>query len=87
MLPEILRVKILPHQCLWWAVISGAMEMLFYFSSPGARDENGALLKYGGMRISFEPDIFKDAEFEQKLKLSMVQFILSLIQEEPVSLE
>lgn len=45
-------------------------ELLFYFSSPGARDENGALLKYGRMRISFEPDIFKDAEFEQKLKLS-----------------
>lgn len=45
-------------------------ELLFYFSSPGAREENGALMKFGRMRIAFEPNIFEDAEFEQKLKLS-----------------
>jgi hypothetical protein len=45
-------------------------ELLFYFSSPGAREENGALMKFGRIRIAFEPNIFKDSEFEQKLKLS-----------------
>lgn len=45
-------------------------ELFFYFSSPGAREENGALMKFGRIRMDFEPNIFKDAEFEQKLKLS-----------------
>ena len=45
-------------------------ELLFYFASPGAREENGALMKFGRMRISFSPDIFKNAKFEQKLKLT-----------------
>ena len=45
-------------------------EILFYFSSPGARDENGSLMKFGRMRIRFEPDIFNQAEFKQVLKLS-----------------
>jgi len=45
-------------------------EILFYFSSPGARDENGSLMKFGRMRIRFEPDIFDQAEFRQVLKLS-----------------
>lgn len=44
-------------------------ELLFYFASPGCRDENGALLKYGRVRIRTEPNIFKDAEFEQQLFL------------------
>ena len=45
-------------------------ELVFYFSSPGARDENGSLLKFGRMRIAFEPNIFENARFEQKLKLN-----------------
>ncbi|MDR8393802.1 DUF5703 domain-containing protein [Aliifodinibius sp. S!AR15-10] len=45
-------------------------ELLFYFSSPGAREENGALMKFGRMRISFEPNIFDDATFKQELRLS-----------------
>jgi len=45
-------------------------ELLFYFSSPGAREENGSLMKFGRMRINFEPNIFENAEFEQKLKLN-----------------
>lgn len=44
-------------------------DLLFYFSSPGARDENGALLKFGRVRINFTPDIFQNAQFEQKLNL------------------
>jgi len=44
-------------------------ELMYYFSSPGNRDENGSLMKFGRIRISFEPDIFEDAEFEQLLNL------------------
>ncbi|MGD9328952.1 MAG: DUF5703 domain-containing protein [Cyclobacteriaceae bacterium] len=44
-------------------------ELLFYFSSPGAREENGALMKFGRVRVSFEPDIFENSSFEQTLKL------------------
>lgn len=44
-------------------------ELLLYFASPGCRDENGAPLKFGRVRITTEPNIFKDADFEQRLRL------------------
>jgi len=44
-------------------------DLLFYFSSPGARGENGALLKFGRIRVNFEPDIFQNSRFLQKLNL------------------
>ncbi|MEX2567573.1 MAG: DUF5703 domain-containing protein [Cyclobacteriaceae bacterium] len=43
--------------------------LLFYFSSPGARDENGALLKFGRVRVNFTPNIFQDSRFSQKLNM------------------
>lgn len=44
-------------------------DLLFYFSSPGARDENGALLKFGRVRVKFTPDIFNNSQFSQTLNL------------------
>jgi hypothetical protein len=45
-------------------------DLLFYFSSPGARDENGALLKFGRTRVNFEPNIFENSKFKQTLNLA-----------------
>ncbi len=45
------------------------MSCYFIFGAP-AREENGSLMKFGRMRINFEPNIFENAEFEQKLKLN-----------------
>lgn len=44
-------------------------EILIYLSRPGTIDENNAFLKLGRIRLSFEPDIFADAEFSQELVL------------------
>jgi hypothetical protein len=55
-------------------------DLLFYFSSPGARDENGALLKFGRTRVSFEPNIFENSKFTQTLNLADAAFLLSLDQ-------
>jgi hypothetical protein len=44
-------------------------EVLIYLSRPGTIDENNAFLKLGRIRLSFEPDIFADAEFSQELIL------------------
>ncbi len=44
-------------------------DLFFYFSSPGARDENGALLKFGRVRVNFSPNIFQNSQFTQKLNL------------------
>lgn len=45
-------------------------DLLLYLSTPGARDEIGALLKLGRVRIETEPCIFEGATFEQKLHLA-----------------
>ena len=45
-------------------------ELLFYVGRAGCRDENGALLKPGRVRIKLSPNPFgKDSKFRQELKL------------------
>ncbi|MCK4275848.1 MAG: hypothetical protein KAX78_05000, partial [Phycisphaerae bacterium] len=45
-------------------------ELLFYIGRAGCRDENGALLKLGRVRIKLSPNPFgKDSKFRQELKL------------------
>ena len=44
-------------------------ELLVYMGRVGCRDENGALLKPGRLRVKFTPNLFEDAEFRQELKL------------------
>jgi len=46
-------------------------ELLFYIGRAGCRDENGALLKLGRVRIKLTPNPFgKDSKFRQQLKLT-----------------
>jgi len=45
-------------------------ELLFYLGQAGCRDENGALLKPGRVRVKLAPNPFDDADFTQKLELS-----------------
>jgi hypothetical protein len=46
-------------------------ELLFYIGRAGCRDENGALLKLGRIRIKMSPNPFqRDGEFRQELKLA-----------------
>jgi hypothetical protein len=44
-------------------------ELLFYIARAGCRDENGALLKLGRVRIKLNPNPFLDAPFRQELCL------------------
>ena len=44
-------------------------QLLFYMQQSGAFDENNTFLKSGRVRISFEPNIFENAQFQQKLNL------------------
>lgn len=44
-------------------------ELLIYMGRAGYRDENGALLKPGRVRIKLIPNPFENAEFRQELKL------------------
>ena len=44
-------------------------ELLLYMSRAGYRDENGALLKPGRVRVKLTPNLFAGAEFRQELKL------------------
>ncbi|MBL7133996.1 MAG: hypothetical protein ISS78_07860 [Phycisphaerae bacterium] len=44
-------------------------ELLFYMGRAGCRDENGALLKPGRVRVKFTPNPFKNGEYRQELKL------------------
>ena len=46
-------------------------QLLFYIARAGCRDENGALLKLGRVRIKLTPNPFgKDSTFRQQLKLT-----------------
>jgi hypothetical protein len=45
-------------------------ELLIYINRAGYRDENGALLKPGRLRINFSPNPFSDGSFTQKLNLN-----------------
>ena len=45
-------------------------ELLLYMGRAGCRDENGALLKPGRIRINLSPNPFEKADFCQQLKLS-----------------
>jgi len=45
-------------------------ELFVYMGRAGCRDENGALLKPGRVRVKFTPNPFANAEFRQELKLS-----------------
>ena len=46
-------------------------ELLFYIGRAGCRDENGALLKLGRVRIRLTPNPFaKDSKFRQQLRLT-----------------
>jgi len=45
-------------------------ELLFYIGRAGCRDENGALLKPGRVRVRLAPNPFENAEFRQELMLS-----------------
>ena len=44
-------------------------ELLLYMGRAGCRDENGALLKPGRIRIGLTPNPFKNGKFRQELKL------------------
>ncbi len=44
-------------------------ELLFYIGRAGCRDENGALLKAGRVRVRLLPNPFEDAAFRQELRL------------------
>ena len=44
-------------------------ELLVYLGQVGCRDENGALLKPGRLRVKLTPNPFEKAEFQQELKL------------------
>lgn len=44
-------------------------ELLVYIARAGYRDENGALLKPGRVRIKFTPNPFEGGSFRQELKL------------------
>jgi len=44
-------------------------ELLFYMGRAGCRDENGALLKPGRVRIKLDPNPFESGRFRQELKL------------------
>ena len=45
-------------------------ELFVYMGRAGYRDENGALLKPGRVRIKLTPNPFEQADFKQELKLS-----------------
>ena len=44
-------------------------ELLVYMGRAGYRDENGAILKPGRVRVKLTPNPFVKAEFRQELKL------------------
>ena len=44
-------------------------ELLVYMGQAGCRDENGALLKPGRIRVKLTSNPFENAEFKQELKL------------------
>ena len=44
-------------------------ELLFYMGRAGYRDENGALLKPGRVRVKLTPNPFENGKFRQELKL------------------
>jgi hypothetical protein len=44
--------------------------ILFYLAKSGAFDENNALLKFGRVRLSFDPNPFDGGSFEQRLLLN-----------------
>jgi len=44
-------------------------ELLFYMGRAGYRDENGAVLKPGRVRVKFTPNPFAGGKFRQELKL------------------
>jgi len=44
-------------------------ELLFYMGRAGCRDENGALLKPGRVRLKLTPNPFENGKFRQELKL------------------
>jgi len=44
-------------------------ELLFYIGRAGYRDENGALLKPGRVRMKLVPNPFENGKFRQELKL------------------
>jgi len=44
-------------------------ELLLYMGRTGCRDENGALLKPGRIRMKFTPNPFENGTFRQELKL------------------
>lgn len=50
--------------------------ILFYLAKSGAFDENNALLKFGRVRLTFNPNPFSGGAFEQRLLLNdgYVQF-------------
>ena len=55
-------------------------ELLFYIGRAGYRDENGALLKAGRVRVQLTPNPFNNGAFRQELRLREgYVLILSLI--------
>ena len=44
-------------------------EVLLYISRSGTFDENNVFMKLGRIRLSLQPNPFKDATFRQELKL------------------
>jgi len=52
-------------------------EVLFYIARPGCRDENGALLKLGRVRLALSPNPFRNAQFSQELRLRDGSVVIS----------
>lgn len=52
-------------------------ELLLYIGRAGCRDENGALLKLGRIRIKLSPNPFENATFRQELRLREGYVVIS----------
>jgi len=55
-------------------------ELLVYMGQAGCRDENGALLKPGRIRVKLTPNPFENAEFKQELKLREGYVLVTAVQ-------
>jgi len=56
-------------------------ELLVYLGQAGCRDENGALLKPGRVRVKLTPNPFANAGFRQELKLREGCVLISAVRE------
>jgi len=62
-------------------------ELFVYLGQVGCRDENGALLKPGRVRVKLTPNPFEKAAFKQELKLREGYLLVSAKQPESNAVE